>query len=226
VARRQRGKSLKVRLRDVDRGYKKLLKRLGVKARKARRSTTRATKSGTKAIKGIFKEARAEIKRLQKKKPTARQMDASVVTVGIHEEQGAATHQQEDNFGEGFGQASPPTIAEVGAFHEFGLGVPQRSFIRAWADENDGVNKKRLRKIADAVVSGHISSPRQGLERFGLLAVGEIQRRMADGIEPALDERTVKQKGSSVPLIDTGQLRSSITHRVERKAAQGTGDEE
>lgn len=227
MARRTRGKTLKVRLRDVDRGYKKLMKRLGVKAKKARRSATRSAKRGTKAAKGIFKAAAAEIKRVQKKTPTARQMNASVVTVGIHEEEGAVQHEQEDNFGEGFGQSSSTvTVAEIGTIHEFGLGVDERSFIRGWADENEAANKKRLRKIADAVVAGYISSPRMGLERFGLLAVGEIQSRIADGIAPQLAASTVERKGSSVPLIDSGQLRSSITHRVESRAAKSEGGDE
>lgn len=210
---RRRGKTLKVKLRDIDRGYRKLLKRVGAKAKKARRGVTRAVKGGRNIAKGIFKEAAAEIARLQKKKPTARQMAALSVTVGIHAEEGAATHE---------GEAA--TVAEIGTFHEFGFGVPQRSFIRAWADENEALNKKRLRKIAEAVKSGHISSPRTGLNRFGILAVGEIQERIANGIEPELAESTIRQKGSTVPLIDTGVLRSSITHRVGKAGASSDGE--
>jgi hypothetical protein len=215
VARR-RGKSLKVRVRDIDRGYKKLMKRLGVAAKKARRSSARGTKRGTKALKTLFRDAAKEIKRARKKKPTAQQMHASVVTIGIHEEEGNAQHGDEG-----------VTIADVGVFNEFGLGVPERSFIRGWADENEEKNKERLRKIGQAVVTGHISSPSVGLKRFAVLAVADVQARISDGgVFEENKPSTVKAKGSSKPLIDDGILRSSITSKVERRGSGGNGEGE
>ena len=119
------------------------------------------------------------------------------VTVGIHEAEGSADHDG-------------ATVADVGSFHEFGLGVPQRSFIRDWSDENEAENKDRLRKIGQAVVAGKLASVEQGLERFGLFAVGSIQQRMAAGIEPP------KADGTPATLIDQGILRSSITSKVNK----------
>jgi hypothetical protein len=210
---RRRGKGLKVRVRDIDRGYKKLMKRLGVAAKKARRAGTRSTKRGTKALKGIFRDAAKEIKRAQKKKPTPQQMHASIVTIGIHEEDAAGQHGDEG-----------VTVGDVGIYNEFGLGVPERSFIRGWADENEETNKDRLRKIGRAVVTGHISSPSVGLKRFAALAVGEVQSRISDGgvFEPNKPS-TVERKGSSKPLIDDGILRSKITSKVERRGSGGGG---
>lgn len=212
---RRRGRSVKTRLRDIDRGYKKLLKRLGVKAKKARRGAAKSFKATKGALRKLLKDA-------TRKGVSVKAANAWRVSVGIHEDDGAKTHEAEDNFGEGFGQESPPTIAEVGSFHEFGLGVPQRSFIRGWADENEAENREALRKIGKAVTNGKLpGGPKQGLERFGLLAVGGIQKRMAEGIEPALAESTVAAKGSSVALINSGQLRSSITSKVF-KPGKGT----
>ena len=105
------------------------------------------------------------------------------------------------------------TVLQVGTFHEFGLGVPERSFIRAWFDGNLPEIKKTLADLVDDVDSP--AEFEQMLEIFGLWAVGQIQQRIADGIEPPLKEATIRRKGSSTPLIDTGQLRSSITHEVE-----------
>ncbi len=213
---RRSGKSFKVRVRDVDRGYKKLMKRLGVAAKKARRSGTRSGKRGAKALKTLFSDAAKEIRRARKKKPTAQQMHASVVTIGIHEEEGNAQHGDEG-----------VTIADVGAFNEFGLGVPERSFIRGWADENEEKNKERLRKIGQAVVTGKISSPTVGLKRFAVLAVADVQARISDG--GAFQENapsTVARKGSSKPLIDDGILRSSITAKVERRGSGGSSEGE
>lgn len=131
----------------------------------------------------------------------------AIVTVGIHEAEGAADHGEDG-----------ATVAEIGAFHEFGTTtIPRRSFIRDWADENEEKHKDDLRKIGRAILDGKLKSTEQGLERFGALAKGEVQTRIADGIAPALAESTVETKGSSVPLIDTGVLRSSIEYRVERE---------
>jgi hypothetical protein len=137
----------------------------------------------------------------------------AVLTVGIHAAEGDAEH-------EGTGGRS---IAEIGAFHEYGLGHnPRRSFIADWADENEEAHREMLRKIGRAVLEGKLESMSQGLDRLGALFVGEIQKRIADGIEPELAESTIKRKGSSVPLIDTGQLRSAITWKV----GGGNGGEE
>lgn len=54
------------------------------------------------------------------------------------------------------------------------------------------------------------------LERVGLWAQGSIQQRISDGIPPPNAESTIRRKGSSTPLIDTGQLRTSIKYRVKR----------
>jgi hypothetical protein len=140
----------------------------------------------------------ALLKRLVKKKPTK-------VTVGIHEAEGSEAH--------GDGGASTAEVAEI---HELGLGVDQRSFIAGWVDENEGEIEGQLRQLGEAVIKGTIASPEQAMERFGLHAVGGMQKRMAAGIEPELADSTVAAKGSSTPLIDSGQMRSAITHKVEQ----------
>jgi len=127
------------------------------------------------------------------------------LTVGIHDAEGGAAANSGD-----------ATVAEVAAFHEFGLGVPRRSFLADWADENEAQIKADLKKIGEAVVTGKLPSIEVGLERYGLKSVGSIQQRISDGILPELEDATVARKGSSTPLIDTGQLRASITHKVTK----------
>lgn len=129
------------------------------------------------------------------------------LSVGIHEDKGGGAAKE---------GADGLTVAQVGAFHEFGLGVPRRSFIADWADENEARHKSQLAKMAKAVAKGAVPSVEVGLERLGNLYVGEVQRRIAAGIDPPLAQSTIDRKGSSVPLIDTGQLRSSITYKVTR----------
>jgi len=142
------------------------------------------------------------------------------LTVGIHEGDGAKPHSSE------------ATIAEIGSFHEFGLGVPRRSFIADWSDENRERHESQLVVMAEAVAKGKVPSMAQAFERLGNLYVAEIQKRIADRIEPPLSPITIQRKGSSVPLIDTGQLRSSITYvvnatgRVVATGGRGGGGEE
>lgn len=108
------------------------------------------------------------------------------------------------------------TVEEVAAFHEFGLGVPERSFLRGWLDENKEKVKEALERMAEATVRGKYSKE-QALELLGQKFVGSIQERISNRIPPPLADSTVKKKGSDVPLIDTGQLRASITYRTDVK---------
>lgn len=131
----------------------------------------------------------------------------ATVKVGVIGQEASAGHK-----------LSALTMVAIATIHEFGLGPaykkkgPNRSFIRAYVDEKEATLKKRLRGIGEHVLRG--KSVRMGLEQFGLLTVGEIQQRISAGIPPALDQSTIDRKGSSTPLINTGQLRSSITHQV------------
>jgi hypothetical protein len=126
------------------------------------------------------------------------------VIVGIHEAEGAADHDG-------------ATVAEIGSYHEFGLGVPRRSFIADWSDESEADNRATLKKIGQAVVKGTLPSVENGLERFGLKAVSDVQARIKAGIAPDLAEETIRLKGSSTPLIDKGTLWQSIRHEVTKE---------
>lgn len=119
------------------------------------------------------------------------------------------------------------TNADIASYHEFGLGVPQRSFIREWADENEGQNKAKLRRAGREILKNK-STVQTELERFGVEAVGSIQQRMASGPSSwkPLAEATVRRKTGrsgdrTARLIDTGQLRSSITHEVVQGKPEG-----
>jgi len=108
------------------------------------------------------------------------------------------------------------SLAEVAALHEFGApeaGIPQRSFIRATLDERKADIERLLVAVATRVAKGELTEE-QGLQQVGAKVAGWVKARIAQGIAPALAESTVAAKGSSTPLIDTGQLRSSITHAV------------
>lgn len=135
------------------------------------------------------------------------------VSVGVHAAEGAAQAK-------GSSEAEPATVLDVAYYNEFGLGVPERSFLRAWVDENASVNADKLRKAMQLVVKGQKTLP-EALALLGLSFQGGIQKNMAVGIPPPNAPATVAKKGSSTPLVDTGQLRQSITFQVRDKPPTG-----
>lgn len=132
--------------------------------------------------------------------------DHDQVTVGIFAAEGDQIH-------EGDPLADPQTILEVATANEFGIGRPERSFIRAWVDQSESQIRKKIKELLGWIVKGKISEA-QAMNYLGLWAQGEIQKRIAAGIDPPNAPRTVALKGSSTPLINTGQLRSSITYQI------------
>lgn len=109
------------------------------------------------------------------------------------------------------------TVAEVAASHELGLGVPERSWLRGWFDEHQAEIREDLAKIQRGVLLGRFTRE-QGLEILGVKYVGQIQARMATSIPPPNAPSTIKRKGSSVTLVDTGQMRSAVTYALEKLA--------
>lgn len=115
---------------------------------------------------------------------------------------------------EGEGGTGAQSLLEVAAAHEFGAGkIPQRSFIRGTVEAKGAEIADLQVSLAGRVLKGKLD-PDQALEQLGAKVVGMVQTRIAAGIAPALHPDTIEKKGSSTPLIDTGQLRSSITYRV------------
>lgn len=110
------------------------------------------------------------------------------------------------------GMGSELTVAEIATIHEFGTQrIPRRSWLRDYVDGNKARIEVMLRNVAKR---GFIAGLGSTLETFGVVMVGEIQDRISDRIPPPLSSRTKSRKGSDVPLVDTGQLRSSITYQV------------
>jgi len=110
------------------------------------------------------------------------------------------------------------TNAGLASVHEFGSparGIPERSFMRSTFDEKQKGYQKELDRIAGASLDG--------AELEGeMLLLGEQYRsdvidKIRSGIPPALSEITIARKGGeATPLIDTGQLLSSISVVVDK----------
>ncbi len=127
------------------------------------------------------------------------------ITIGVHSDSAEHTH----GTGEGL------TIGDIATFHEFGTQtVPQRSFIRGWADERQAFIADTLRTHVQQVIAGKRPLD-QAAERIALAFEGDVKARIARNIPPPLAPATIKAKGSSVALIDTGQLIQSVRGRVQ-----------
>lgn len=137
----------------------------------------------------------------------------SVLKVGILKDKGGKPKRADK------GQPASTTLAQVASFHEFGLGVPRRSFLHDTIEEERRQIKRALENGVELASQDLSFDYEKHLKKLGVYMKGQIQRRISSGIAPPLDERTIKRKGSATPLIDTGQLRSAIHFKVERKGA-------
>lgn len=117
---------------------------------------------------------------------------------------------------------SEMSVGEIASIHELGLGVPERSWLRAWVDENETQIQDDLRAAMRQVILGKFTKD-QAISILAIKYVGEMQARIAAGIEPPNAPSTIARKESSTPLIDTGQLRSAITWVLENAVASGGG---
>lgn len=126
------------------------------------------------------------------------------ITVGIHEDE--TDREIDSDF---------KTNAEIGYIHEFGLGVPRRSFLREPFESNHDRLVRMQQQIFKAAAVGQIA-PSSVLPLIGESAVSLLKNNIRDGISPPLSPTTVALKKSSTPLIDTGQLLNSIDYQVEK----------
>ncbi|QXF35240.1 hypothetical protein CE143_20230 [Photorhabdus luminescens] len=91
--------------------------------------------------------------------------------------------------------------------------IPERSFLRSTFNEKKGDYAKDLTKgiQSELLNDGDLV---KAFEKLGEKVVGDVKAKILSGVEPALSPKTIRRKGSSKPLIDTGQLLQSITYEV------------
>jgi len=127
-------------------------------------------------------------------------MKKRVVTAGIHTDDDARDDGESN--------------ASIGMMHEFGLGVPQRSFMRSAFDENEA----KIKKIANLAYGGAAKgrwTPDKAAKQIGEGLVAEIKEKIRTNIPPALADATVAAKGSTAALIDTGAMLNAIDFEVK-----------
>lgn len=110
------------------------------------------------------------------------------------------------------------TLVELAAIHEFGspaAGIPERSFIRStFYVRRVEALRSMCARLAKAVVTDGLD-PKRALGMLGAWAASQVKETITEiDIPPPLADSTVQAKGSSKPLVDTGQLKNSITYEV------------
>ena len=91
--------------------------------------------------------------------------------------------------------------------------IPERAFLRNGFDECHKEVIKKAEKALGAVLGGEMSED-QFFEMIGLLLKGKIQTYARNLKSPPNHPYTVDQKGTSNPLIDSGDMIGAITYEV------------
>ena len=100
--------------------------------------------------------------------------------------------------------------------------LPARPFLVPGVDAASEEVGKRLTKAADAALDGRQEAIDTQLRAAGMVAESSVKLTITNGEFAPLSERTLKERkkrgrSGEKPLIDTGQLRRSVTHIVRKK---------
>jgi len=138
--------------------------------------------------------------------------DKLVVDIGV------IGNEADEDHGDGLTNVILATIHEFGGKKNH---PPERSFLRSTMIKNGkrymDLMRKGSKKFFESGVSGQ-----DFLGLLGQRVVADVQRTIVKKIPPPLEDATIDRKGGnkSTPLIDTGQLKGSITYLV-RKETEG-----
>ena len=94
--------------------------------------------------------------------------------------------------------------------------IPERSFIRSTMNSNKKKYTELLEKGIKSALAG-ATSVKSVYEKIGIIIVNDVKTTMVTGNFTPLKSSTIKAKGSSKPLIDSGEMRNSITYEVRQK---------
>lgn len=103
-------------------------------------------------------------------------------------------------------------VAMIAAVHEYGApehGIPERPFLLVAIQKNRQKYVRLNRINLVKMLHGQMDEG-QALGQLGEMAKGDVQLEIRNGDFTPLNPATIKRKGSSRPLIDTGQMVQSI----------------
>lgn len=118
------------------------------------------------------------------------------------------------------GEAGGATIAQYMLINELGVRdpeggwrIPPRPAMQRMADEQRGKVAQMMREGLARIATGR-GTPRGELARVGLHLTASLVRKITSLREPANAASTIRGKGSSNPLIDSGAARNAVEFKV------------
>lgn len=108
-------------------------------------------------------------------------------------------------------------IVDYAIANEYGTSkIDSRSFMRSTADEKKELWFFDVDKIVESVTKGDLEVDRK-ISLLGEQMVNDIKEKILSNVPPPLNPATIKRKGSSRTLIDTGNMKNSITFKITDK---------
>ena len=102
-------------------------------------------------------------------------------------------------------------VAQVAFYNEFGTkDIPTRPFFRKMIADESGTWGPKLAKLLAKDFEGE-----KALNSLGMDISGALEESIVGWTTPANAPSTIAKKGFDKPLIDTGHMKSSITHKVD-----------
>lgn len=112
-------------------------------------------------------------------------------------------------------------ICDVAAYNELGTDhIPARPFIRQSVDDNEKKINSFLKAQVKEFANG--KSAEQVLKEIGIFQKDLMQDKIKSGDFAPNADSTIKKKGSSKPLVDTGRMRQSVNYVIQKK---GSGED-
>ena len=113
----------------------------------------------------------------------------------------------------GFPRGTDPEAIMKAIIHNFGTrSIPERPFMDNAIRDNRKEYRALLRKYGEAILSGRMTVD-AALAALGTKAAGDVQAEIAATVAPPNDPDTIARKGSSSPLVETGEMQRAVTWR-------------
>ena len=150
------------------------------------------------------------MKFLQDDKREQRRLEKILKHAAKHEHVAVGILQDEPHDGGLF------SMVDLAMVHEYGSRdqtIPARSFIRSTCDAKRKQHLDLIRQLQSKILRGRITA-KHALTQLGEVVSKDMVETINNGIDPVLKRQTIKRKGSSKPLVDTGRLKGAITHEI------------
>jgi hypothetical protein len=105
-------------------------------------------------------------------------------------------------------------VAMIAAIQEFGApraGIPPRPFFRNMI----AAKSPEWGPATGALLIANDYDALKTLQQVGEAVAGQLRQSIVDLVDPPLAPSTIKRKGHSKPLIDTGHMLNSVDYEVQ-----------